>query len=312
MKSSNQLSQIRYCSLDEYFDQLVWIFKLPKVSIPILVNSGFNQPLSIPILAVCKSNKCVNIFTKKKNTSHYILKKKFCSGECPTITTFLTYISPLSPDTQLKTVSTECIDPSTSRQSQDKDPSHLEKFLAKHILESTQGGMLTVLLRMDESGVLHDMKKMTLEDNIFTLRNLVIKRPSQEYPLKSEGHQNTTGPCSELTKTKLKERLKGKDAAIIISEDDGNNSFLQKSEGQDETTENSRNIPETSHKDETTEDNTDMFDTEGQQTQDNTHISETSERPDETNEDYTEIRKEFGTKGETIQEGTHLSDTSET
>ena len=311
MKSSNQLSQIRCCSLDEYFDQLVWIFKLPKVSIPILVNSGFNQPLSIPILAVCESNKCVNIFTKKKNTSHYILKKKFCSGECPTITTFLTYISPLSPDTQLKTVSAESIDPSTSRQSQDKDPSHLEKFLAKHILESTQGGMLTVLLRMDESGVLHDMKKMTLEDNIFTLRNLVIKRPSQEYPLKSEGHQNTTGPCSELTKTKLKERLEGKDAAIIISEDDGNNSFLHKSEGQDETTENIRNIPETSHKDETTEDNTDMFDTEGQQTQDNTNISETSERRDETNEDYTEITKEFGTKGETIQEGTHLSDTSE-
>ena len=87
---------------------------------------------------------------------------------------------------------------------------------------------------------------------------------------------------------------------------------MQKSEGQDETTENSRNIPETSHKNETTEDNTDMFDTEGQQTQDNTHISETSERPDETNQHYTEITKKFGTKGETIQEGTHLSDTSET
>ena len=35
----------------------------------------------------------------------------------------------------------------------------------------------------------------------------------------------------------------------MISEDDGKNSFLHKSEGQDETTENSRNIPETSHKD---------------------------------------------------------------
>ena len=45
-------------------------------------------------------------------------------------------------------------------------------------------------------------------------------------------------------------RLQGKDAAVIISEHDGNNSFLQKSEGQDETTENSRNIPETSYKDE--------------------------------------------------------------
>ena len=86
----------------------------------------------------------------------------------------------------------------------------------------------------------------------------------------------------------------------MISEDDGNNSFLQKSEEQDETAENTRNIPETFHKDEITEDNTDMFDTEEQQTQDNTHIYETSERPDETNEDYTEITNQFGTKGETI------------
>ena len=280
MKSSNQLSQIRCCSLDEYFDQLVWIFKLPKVSIPILVNSGFNQPLSIPILAVCKSNKCVNIFTKKKNTSHYILKKKFCSGECPTITTFLTYISPLSPDTQLKTVSTEGMNSSTSMQPQDTDPSNLEQFLAKHILDSSLEGMSSVLVRMDRSGFLHDMKKITLEDNLFTLRNFVIKKQSQVYPVKSEGYQNTSAPCSEFTKTKLKERLQGKDAAIVISEDDANNSFLQKSEGQDETTENSRKIPETSHKDETTEDNTDMFETlhtEDQQTQENTHLSETSE-----------------------------------
>ena len=53
-----------------------------------------------------------------------------------------------------------------------------------------------------------------------------------------------------MTKTKLKERLEGKDAAVMISEDDDNNSFLQKSEGQDETTENTRKIPETSYKDE--------------------------------------------------------------
>ena len=36
----------------------------------------------------------------------------------------------------------------------------------------------------------------------------------------------------------------------MMSEDDGNNSFLNKSEGQDETIENTTNIPETSHKDE--------------------------------------------------------------
>ena len=305
MTSSKQLTQIPCVSLNEYLDELVWIFKLPKVSIPILVNSGINQPLSIPILAVCESNKFVNIFTKNKNISHYILKKKFCSGQCPTVTTFLTYISPLIADTQLKTVSTEFIDSSTSRQSQDTEPSQLEKYLAKHILDSTQRGMSTVLLRMDESGVLHDMKKITLEENIFSIRNIVIKKPSQDYPLKSEGHQNTNRPCSELTRTKLKERLEGKDADIVISEDDGNNSFLQKS-GQDETTQNRRNIPETSHKDETTEDNTDMFDTchtEGQQTQDNTHLSETSEMRDEIKEDYTE--------GETTQDGTHISETSE-
>ena len=305
MTSSKQLTQIPCVSLNEYLDELVWIFKLPKVSIPILVNSGINQPLSIPILAVCESNKFVNIFTKNKNISHYILKKKFCSGQCPTVTTFLTYISPLIADTQLKTVSTEFINSSTSRQSQDTEPSQLEKYLAKHILDSTQGGMSTLLLRMDESGVLHDMKKITLEENIFSLRNLVIKKPSQDYPLKSEGHQNTTRPCSELTRMKLKERLEGKDADIVISEDDGNNSFLQKS-GQDETTQNSRNIPEKSPKDETTEDNTDMFDTfhtEGQETQDNTHLSETSEMRDEIKEDYTE--------GETTQDRTHISETSE-
>ena len=305
MTSSKQLTQIPCVSLNEYLDEIVWIFKLPKVSIPILVNSGINQPLSIPILAVCESNKFVNIFTKNKNISHYILKKKFCSGQFPTITTFLTYISPLIADTQLKTVSTEFINSSTLRQSQDTEPSQLEKYLAKHILDSTQGGMSTVLLRMDESGVLHDMKKITLEENIFSLRNLVIKKPSQEYPLKSEGHQNTTRPCSELTRMKLKERLEGKDADIVISEDDGNNSFLQKS-GQDETTQNSRNIPEKSPKEETTEDNTDMFDTfhtEGQETQDNTHLSETSEMRDEIKEDYTE--------GETTQDGTHISETSE-
>ena len=99
---------------------------------------------------------------------------------------------------------------------------------------------------MDGSGFLHDIKKITLEENLFTLRNFVIKKQTEECPLKSEGHQNTTSP--ELTKIKLKGRLEGKDAAVIISEDGGNNSFLQKSEEQDGTTENSRNIPETSER----------------------------------------------------------------
>ena len=42
---------------------------------------------------------------------------------------------------------------------------------------------------MDESGVIQDMKKITLENNIFTLRNIVTKNTSQEYPTKSEGHK---------------------------------------------------------------------------------------------------------------------------
>ena len=37
MTSSKQLTQIPCSSLNEYLDQLVWIFKVPKVSIPILV-----------------------------------------------------------------------------------------------------------------------------------------------------------------------------------------------------------------------------------------------------------------------------------
>ena len=64
----------------------------------------------------------------------------------------LTYISPLIPDTQLKT---EGIESSTSRQPQDTDPSHLEKFLAKHILDSTKEGMSIVLITMDGSEVVH-------------------------------------------------------------------------------------------------------------------------------------------------------------
>ena len=158
--------------------------------------------------------------------------------------------SPTSPDTQLKTVSTEGIDSSTSRQPHDTDPSHLEKLLAKHILDSTKEGMSSVLLRMDVSGFLDNMKKIILEENLFTQTIFVIKKQTQECPLKSEGHQNTSGPSSEVTNTKVKERMEGKDAAVMMSEDD-DNSFLQKSEGQDETTENSRIIPETSHKDQT-------------------------------------------------------------
>ena len=252
------------------------------------------------------------MFRKKKNTSHYILKKKFCSGECPTVTTFLTYISPLSPNTQLKTVSTEGMNSSTSMQPQDTDPSNLEQFLAKHILDSSLEGMSSVLVRMDRSGFLQDMKKITLENNLFTLRNFIIKKQTQVYHVKSEGYQNTSDPCSEFTKSKLKERLQGKDAAIVISEDDANNSFLQKSEGQDETTKNSRKIPETCHKDETTEDNTDMFETlHTEDTEDNTHLSETSETRDEIKEDYTGNSNTFGTEKETTQDGTHISETSE-
>ena len=76
--------------------------------------------------------------------------------------------------------------------------------------------MLSVLLRMHGSGFLHDINKITLDDNIFTLRNFVIKKQTEECPVKSEGHKNTTAPCSELTKIKLKERLQGKDADVMM------------------------------------------------------------------------------------------------
>ena len=70
-----------------------------------------------------------------------------------TITTFLTYISHLIPDTQLKTVSTEGICSSTSRP--DTDLFYLEQFLIKHILNSNEGAMSAVIVRMDGNGILH-------------------------------------------------------------------------------------------------------------------------------------------------------------
>ena len=73
----------------------------------------------------------------------------------PTVTTFLIYISPLIPDTQLKTLSIEGIDSSNSRPLQDTDAFYLEKFLIKHILNSNQGAMSAVIVRMNGSGVLH-------------------------------------------------------------------------------------------------------------------------------------------------------------
>ena len=82
-----------------------------------------------------------------------MLKKKFCSGKCLTVTTFLTYISPLIRDNQLKTVVIEGIDLSTSTPLQDTDASHLQKFWVKHILHRDQGAMSAVLIRMDDSGV---------------------------------------------------------------------------------------------------------------------------------------------------------------
>ena len=108
---------------------------------------------------MCESKKCVNIFTKKNNRAHYILKN-FCSGKCPTLTTFLTYISPLIRDTQLKTVAIEVVVSSTSRPLQDTDVFHLEKFLVKHVLNNNTGAMSALLVRMDGSEVLHITLKM--------------------------------------------------------------------------------------------------------------------------------------------------------
>ena len=89
------------------------------------------------------------------NVSLCLRKRRMQQNISPTVTTFLTYISPLVADIQLKTVSTEGIDLSTSRPLQDTDPSHLEKFWVKHILHRNHGAMSAILVRMDGSGVLH-------------------------------------------------------------------------------------------------------------------------------------------------------------
>ena len=62
------------------------------------------------------------------------------------MTTFLTYISPLIRDTQLKTIAIEVIHSSTSRPLQDTYASHLEKFWVKHILHRNEGAMSAVLV----------------------------------------------------------------------------------------------------------------------------------------------------------------------
>ena len=63
------------------------------------------------------------------------------------------YISPLIPETQLKTVWTEGIDSSTSRPLQDIDPFYLEKFFIKHVLNTNEGAMSAVIVTMNGSGV---------------------------------------------------------------------------------------------------------------------------------------------------------------
>ena len=229
----------------------------------------------------------------------------------------------LTADTLFKTLSIEGIDLSTSRQPQNTNPSHLEKLLAKHILDSTKEGISSVLVRMDGSGFLHDNKKITLEDNIFTLRNFVIKNQTEECPGKSEGRQNRTSP--ELTKIKVKERLQGKDAAVIISEDDGNNSFNKSTDvypstskgklrkrkfcsikhrtwierwnhkkREHETTENNKGISETSE-------------TQNKTAEEKRHIPETSETLDERTEDNTDISKTCQRQGSTLEDNRNIS-----
>ena len=69
---SKQVSEIPYINLNESFEELPSLFNITENFIPILVNSGFDQPLSIPILAVCESNKCVFMFAQKKHATKYM------------------------------------------------------------------------------------------------------------------------------------------------------------------------------------------------------------------------------------------------
>ena len=63
MTGSKQLTQIPCSSLNEYLDQLVWIFKVPKVSIPILVNSGFDQRILPHITAWVNCSTFLIVFS---------------------------------------------------------------------------------------------------------------------------------------------------------------------------------------------------------------------------------------------------------
>ena len=168
---------------------------------------------------------------------------------CPTVTTFLTYICHLIPDTQLKTVSIEGVYSSASRPLQDTDASHLEKFLVKHILQRNKGAMSAVLIRMDGSGDLHMSWLKFMPSTL---------------------HTRTTG---------------GIKMVVPLSR----GFLLPLCERQDQTTEEKRHIPETSESlDETTEDNTDISKTsqkQDQTTEEKRHIPKTSESLDETTED---------------------------
>ena len=53
---------------------------------------------------------------------------------------------------------------------------------------------------MDNTGVLDNMKKITSQDNIFTLRSFILQTQTEEYFTIIEGHKYpTTSPFSELT-----------------------------------------------------------------------------------------------------------------
>ena len=96
--------------------QLVWVFTTPQTKCDI------NTHVKIPLLEVCDSTMGINIFMKKKKRMQFVLKSEFCSEKCPTIITFLTYISPYIVANECQTGSTKGLE-SKSTPVQNTDPS---------------------------------------------------------------------------------------------------------------------------------------------------------------------------------------------
>ena len=96
---------------------------------------------------MCESNKCVFMFAQKKHATKYMANRH---------NIFNIYIPFYCWHSIEKTINRRHRFVNFKTTTGHRPP-HLEKFLAKHILDSTKERMSSVLIRMDGSGYLHDM-----------------------------------------------------------------------------------------------------------------------------------------------------------